>query len=209
MLRGARRAFIGGSSAADANVVSGNNSSGIELRGPGNQQNFILGNRIGASAFGTPLGNSADRIRISLSSQNFIQGNTITANASGIESSQESRNRIRRNSLFANAGDGIRDFTAQPPAPPVLSEVGLDYVLGSACSGCVVEVFSTADEEGRWFEGETLGGSDGRFALRKTTGALRGPRVSATATDPGGATSVFSATVQTPPRPPRRRAARH
>lgn len=208
LLRGAHRAFIGGASASERNVISGNNAAGIELRGPGNEQNFIVGNSIGVSAFGAPLGNGAAGIRISSSQQNFIQRNTITANAVGIESTEGSRNRIRRNSIFANTNAGIQDFTAQPPAVPVISEVGLDYVKGTACAGCLIEIFSDQDDEGRWFEGETLAASDGNFTMRKTGGILRGPRVSGTATGLSGATSVFSGTVQAPPPPPRRRAVR-
>ncbi|HLE56932.1 MAG TPA: right-handed parallel beta-helix repeat-containing protein, partial [Rhodothermia bacterium] len=199
-LQGARRAFVGGSSATDGNIIRGNLNAGVELRGPGNEQNFIVGDSI--------IANGDAGIAVSASRQNFIQRNILTANPVGIQSTEGSVNRLRRNSIFDNTRAGIEDLTARSPAPPVILQTGFDFVSGVACAGCLIEVFSDAGDEGRWFEGETVAASDGRFTMRKST-ILRGPRVSATATDDRGATSVFSATMQTPPRPPRRRAVRH
>ena len=197
-VRGAQRAFIGARSETEANVIRGKNGPAIEITGPTATQNFVVGNIIGPS--------DTAGIAISSSRQNFIQRNTITANPVGIKSSDGSRNRIRRNSIFANNSAGIADDSAAPP--PLIAEVGSDYVKGSACTGCIVEIFSDAGNEGGWFEGDAVAASDGRFTMHKSAGILRGPRVSATATDLSGTTSVFSATAQTPPPPPRRRAVR-
>ncbi len=57
---------IGGSTAADRNVISGNNQSGISLWGVSTTANVIQGNYIGTNAAGTAaVGNSTNGIRIS------------------------------------------------------------------------------------------------------------------------------------------------
>jgi hypothetical protein len=79
---------IGGASPAGAgNVISGNQSRGVYILGPGPTGNTVEGNKIGADVTGTtPMGNSSG-VEIALASNNTIGGsadagsrNTITAN---------------------------------------------------------------------------------------------------------------------------------
>src|SRR5262249_48966525 len=49
---------IGGAAAGEGNVISGNNSSGVEMTGLASINIIILGNAIGADASGLPVGNS-------------------------------------------------------------------------------------------------------------------------------------------------------
>lgn len=207
LLAGTRRSFIGGSDPADANVIAANNGHGIEFERSGNEQNFIIGNIIGATAYGSALGNSGAGVGIRSAQHNVVQRNTIRSNQYGLESSNASKNTIRRNSIFGNAKEGIMEWSGLLPAAPVLSEVGLDFVKGSACSGCLVEVFADEDNEGRYFEGEVRASDEGQFTFNFTR-TFSGPRVTATATDAAGSTSRFSAPILTPPRP-RRRSVRH
>ena len=65
---------------------------------------------------------------------------------------------------------------------------------GAACAGCTVEVFSDSAGQGRVYEGATTADADGNFRFSKADG-LTGPYVTATATDPAGNTSEFSAPV--------------
>ncbi len=85
--------IIGGSASGARNFISGNTGSGIELLGPTNTSNQVLGNYIGADLTGTlDRGNSGDGILISNSGGHQIggsnpgEGNLISGNNSdGIE----------------------------------------------------------------------------------------------------------------------------
>ena len=84
---------IGGTTAADRNVISGNGFAGIELFGAGASANEVYGNYIGVDATGTlDRGNTQEGIDLELSSSNIIGGpgagqrNIISGNDSdGIE----------------------------------------------------------------------------------------------------------------------------
>ncbi len=105
---------IGGSSAAAANVISGNTDDGIFISGA-SELTTILGNLIGTQANGIdPLGNGGDGI--DLSSSNPVShiliggtsGNTIAFNgARGVFVSGGTGNLILSNSIFSNTGLGI------------------------------------------------------------------------------------------------------
>lgn len=84
---------IGGLSACDKNVISGNNSRGVVISGTLATANRIVGNFIGTTANGLlPLGNGFDGIAtIADAGNNFIGGNTNSS----------------RNLISANGGDGI------------------------------------------------------------------------------------------------------
>ncbi len=84
---------IGGATAGAGNVISGNNSYGVEIDGSGTTGNTILGNYIGTNAAGTSaIGNTGTGIRIDNSaSSNTIGGTTTSA----------------RNVISGNTGDGI------------------------------------------------------------------------------------------------------
>ena len=59
-----------------------------------------------------------------------------------------------------------------------------------ACAGCIVELFSDDEDEGRLYEGYAI--ADGSCHWR-WTGNVAGPYVTATATDEEGNMSAFSA----------------
>lgn len=75
---------IGGSAAADGNVISGNESTGIEVRG--GHDNRIASNLVGTDAAGTAaLGNTASAVVLDATSSNIIggtagDGNVISGN---------------------------------------------------------------------------------------------------------------------------------
>ncbi|HBA85142.1 MAG TPA: hypothetical protein DCZ95_13715 [Verrucomicrobia bacterium] len=111
---------IGGALMSAANLISGNNDSGIVLNDTANNQ--ILNNVIGVNGFATgPLGNGGSGILLGISAaQNTIQGNIIGCNgADGIAITYASSienvirgNWIGRNAvgpeLLGNGGRGIR-----------------------------------------------------------------------------------------------------
>jgi hypothetical protein len=75
---GAQNNTVGGQTAGERNVISGNNFYGVEISGSGADGNTVLGNHIGTDAAGTQvLGNTYDGIRIGDGAQdNAIGGQT-------------------------------------------------------------------------------------------------------------------------------------
>jgi parallel beta-helix repeat protein len=107
---------IGGATAADRNVVSGNLQFGVWLLGAGVTGTVVQGNHIGLAADGaTPLGNTRDGVRVEAgASTNQIggtaagAGNRITANGGpGVNLLSGTGNSVRGNSIIGNAGLGI------------------------------------------------------------------------------------------------------
>lgn len=103
---GAKNNTIGGNTAASRNIISGNNSDGIELTGSGTSLNVVAGNYIGTKANGlVVLGNSASGVYItSAASGNSIGGTTGSA-----------RNIISGNNaagIYGQAGVAIADAAA-------------------------------------------------------------------------------------------------
>lgn len=106
---------------------------------------------------------------------------------------------ITRNSIYDNGGLGI---AVSDPAvnfairPPTLSDVGRDHAAGTACPGCMVELFVAAPDpsgagEGRTFITSAGAGLDGTFSVRFPP-LEPCQQITATATDSLGNTSTFS-----------------
>ena len=197
---GAQRNTIGGTSPDDANVISGNQSGGILIRGPDTNDNLIFGNYIGTDASGQkPLRNGTGIWLLDGAAGNRIggtepgEGNVIAQ--SGIvgvlvEGIATIHNTIRGNSIYSNANEGIfleEEGNDNLPAPILAS---VSPVSGTACPDCVVDIYSDSADEGRIYEGSTIADADGRFAFERTPA---GPVITATATDDQGNTSLFSA----------------
>ena len=82
---------IGGTSAGDGNVISGNGGQGVRIDGSGANANTIAQNLIGIDATGTAaLGNTGDGVRVENSSGNTIGGVGVGGN-----------------SIAFNGGDGV------------------------------------------------------------------------------------------------------
>ncbi len=62
---------------------------------------------------------------------------------------------------------------------------------GVACPNCLVQIYSDEYDQGQVFEGQAVADAAGVFSLEKGW-ALTGPHLTATATDAGGTTSMFS-----------------
>ena len=207
---GSNRPFIGGTTAGERNVISGNPFGGVNV-GPAADYTFIGGNYIGTDASGqAALGNGGlAGVSISAGTHIIVQGNLIAHhnNGAGISVSGYSDNTIRQNLIYDNQKGGIvlsNGGNAGVPLP-VITSVSATSVSGTACPGCEVEIFSDSDGQGRVFEGSVVANQSGLFTLAAQR-FLLGPNVTATATDAQGNTSEFSAAHATPPPPPRRRA---
>jgi len=186
---GSRRPFIGGTTQGERNLISGNNSDGIQLD-PIVDYVFIGGNYIGTDAGGAiPVSNHGDGIKVDRGEHNFIQNNLIAYNSgTGINIVEYPFNTIRHNSIHSNTQKGITNTGLPVPA---ISTIAGDSISGNSCPGCTIEVFSDAEDEGRIYEGNTCASASGAFTFVKN-GLLTGPFITATATDADGNTSEFS-----------------
>jgi CSLREA domain-containing protein len=107
---------IGGTTAGERNVISGNNGNGVLIEGAVATGNRVTGNYVGTDKNGAaPLGNSSNGVYIS-GPNNTVGGttaggrNAISANAgSGVSiyGATAAGNRALQNSIFANGGLGI------------------------------------------------------------------------------------------------------
>ncbi|MBW3539574.1 MAG: right-handed parallel beta-helix repeat-containing protein, partial [Planctomycetes bacterium] len=81
---GAAGNTIGGSTASQRNVISGNTQSGVLFENAGDG-NTVEGNFVGVAATGAAgLGNSMVGVRVQDTSHTLIRGNVISANAHGV-----------------------------------------------------------------------------------------------------------------------------
>jgi PKD repeat protein len=201
------------------NVIGNGNRGGIAINGytQGTTRGTIVrDNLIGISRTGAAIPNNSYGIGVSLDA-NTTQigpGNVIANNPYGIIlfDQRNVATTITTNSIYGNSnleidlrpGVGVtpNDFGDTDngangylnfPAIGLASESRVD---GSACGGCVVEVFKADGGEGEYGEGRTYVGtaaadSSGQFSV-SVSGLSVGDYVTATATDSGGNTSEFS-----------------
>jgi hypothetical protein len=197
--------IIGGTSAGERNVISGNLGEGVFISDSGTTGNVVKGNYIGTNASGTAgLPNGAQGVAIGLARDNTIggtaagEGNLIAYNENDgvwVYGTDATGNTIRGNSIHSNGDMGIVTSNGGNTelAPPTIT--GFGSVLGTACANCTVDVYSDDEDEGRVYEGHTTANGAGNWSF---AGSLEGPNITATATDSNGNTSEFSAPVEAP-----------
>ncbi len=202
---GAHDNTIGGATAAERNVISGNGGYGLRINGSGTDDNQVLGNYIGVDITGLaslPNGTSSG-MRIENSAQsNTIGPNNIIANHATegiyIYGADTDFNVITQNSIFNNtnwniaiAADGANEGISAPTISS--TSLGPSSVSGTSCNGCIIEVFtspSSSPPAGKTFLGSGVAGAGGNWTVSMP--GLHGPYLTATATDPAMGTSVFS-----------------
>jgi hypothetical protein len=156
--------------------------------------------------------NTEDGVLASTAEQAVIEQNTIHHNGGdGIGFETESdvpadgmKITIRRNSIYDNGGLGINipvpSFAHNLTAPENL-RYRSGTVTGTACPGCIVDLFKAAADPSGAGEGKTFlesadASGDGSFSI--ATGALPAcTQITATATDSLGNTSMFSTNANT------------
>jgi CSLREA domain-containing protein len=204
---GAVSNVIGGVLPEDRNLIGANRCIGIGI-GPG-RFNTVIGNVIGLDAAGTAaLGNAGDGIRVFGGSAGHRIGGSAAAEVNIIAFNRESgvnvdagtRVSIIGNRIYSNTDAGIRLGAGSNAnlAAPSITEVGPQHVRGTACANCSIEVFSDVSGQGQFPEGRSTASAAGVWDLQAAS-ALRGPFITAVATDPLGNSSPFSAAVQLAP----------
>lgn len=209
---------VGGSGQGEGNIISGNGLDGIRVArsvfGFNATQISILGNSIGLTANGTPLGNAINGITILEGAQvNQVggigegEGNIITGNADygvrikGGSASVTERNTVRGNSIYGNGLKGIvlqRETGGSANndiAAPVITGVG--PVAGTALSNSIIDLYGDAENEGRVYLGSGATDGSGNFSIAgidlTVLTAMSLDMLTATVTDSVGNTSEFSA----------------
>ena len=203
---GAQNNTIGGDSAGERNVISGNGEDGVYIFGSGTTGNTVSGNYIGTTASGTAsLGNAGHGVYIDAGAQNNTvgPGNVIAYNISdgvAVDGGSTTGNTITQNSIFSNTlGIDLTVGANGGIAAPVIvtTTVGSVNIVGTACPNCTVEVFENGDTdgEGETYVGNTTADAGGTFTV--TVSSLSDPHLTATATDVVSGTSKFSSVFTT------------
>ena len=173
--QGARRNTIGGTEPGDANIISGNQSGGVLIRGAGTADNVIIGNMIGTDRTGEiKLGNGT-AIWLLEGAHGHAIGGTEPGQAnviafSGIigvqvEGADTVGNAIRGNSIHSNTREAIVSIDGGNTglAPPDVTAA--NPVTGTACPNCTVDIYSDAADEGGVYEGSVTADASGRFTF--------------------------------------------
>jgi parallel beta-helix repeat protein len=178
-----------------------NNQIGVDLATSGTTLNTVTGNLIGTDTEGVDkLGNYYDGVSIAEGAHhNTIGPDNIIAynNVIGIEihDSNSFGNTITQNSIHDNVYPGIylwKGGNTELLAPLIFDfDLAAGTVTGTACSNCIVEIFSDKTSEGEIYEGRTIADDLGVFTFNKGV-SLNGPHLTATTTDADGDTSQFS-----------------
>ncbi len=184
------------------NVIGGNQGAGIEICcTPDSAYNTVRDNLIGVGSDGqTPLPNSWKGIVISDgANRNTIGPGNVIANNSGggigIIRGLAPGNTILDNSIYDNQENGIVLQNENLELVRVPAVAAFDLAAGTAsglaCPNCLVQIYSDEYDQGQVFEGQAVADAAGVFSLEKGW-ALTGPHLTATATDAGGTTGMFS-----------------
>ena len=217
---------IGGTAPGAGNLISGNAFFGLGLSGAGTQGVAVQGNHIGTDISGTlALGNDGEGVIITgAAHDNLIGGsaaaamNTIAFNHNdGVLVDTGAGNAIRRNVIFGhdsglgielvNGGNNGQPFPDLTSATSDATSTTVEGTLTSAPSTTfTVEFFAdsvcnpSGYGEGERFLGSTTVTTDpsgqGAFTFTVAIPVDPGQFVAATATDPAGNTSQFSACAQ-------------
>ncbi len=194
---------IGAGPTGQANQSSGNDF-GIGIWNLASD-NVVTGNLLGTDPSGTrEVGNLRSGVWVTEgATENVIGPNNIIAYNDGcgivIDDPGSFRemygNRLTQNSIHDNRLTGICQYAGRGrsvPTPVIIEfDLSSGSVSGTSCSNCKVEIFSSNDEEGEFFEGVAITNESGYFSLQKGI-LFSGSHLAATTIDVDGSTSDFS-----------------
>jgi len=193
---------VGGTVAADRNIIRDNGSDGVGVLGASADGNVIEGNCIGTAAtcsIAAPNGGNGVLITASNTTVGGTAagaGNTIAFNGSdGVDMFGAGTNDIvTRNVMFLNTALGIA--SGPPPAMTGCADAGGGLVscTGNSVAGNIIDVYrangDAAGPEGDLFLCTTVAGGGGAWGC--TFANPGGGSATATQRVPGGNTSAFS-----------------
>ncbi|HPS33132.1 MAG TPA: right-handed parallel beta-helix repeat-containing protein [Anaerolineaceae bacterium] len=196
LYNGAHDNTIGSGSDGDLNnLILYNGWSGVAVVDSALGSNVIGNNFIYNQEFyGIHINNSVSNALVA----NTIAGNGGIGDCAGVRIENSSGtegaadiNLIWDNSIRNNHGKGIQlvGGANNGIAAPVITSASCKNVLGIACPGCWVQVFSDDYDEGRVLEGVAVANSFGVFSL---SSSFTGPHLTAVAVDGPGNSSEFS-----------------
>ena len=215
---GARYNTVGGTTAAEANIISGNGSGsytpglgrGVHVFGEGTRYNKIIGNYIGSSPAGATntinIGHGlvvCDGARNNEIGGNSPESGNVFSYNDGhgvlLTGSDTRYNPVRYNSFFDNDSLGIalQDTAQSDIVPPRLTNVSIGRVTGDGAPPFgVVDIYLADSDisgsgEGRTFIGSDTADGDGLFDIAVTP-LTSLDTVTAQVTDPEGNSSEFS-----------------
>ena len=170
---GATGNFVGGTTPAARNIISGNGTSGVQLGGNDTSDNVVEGNHIGTNATGfAALGNGSAGVFISSGADDNLiggtggAGNLISGNVTGINISGGDGNTVAGN-LIGTDADGT-DTLGNSLDGVSLDAVSSDNVIG----GLARNVISGNGRDGVSIgEGSTGNAVQNNYIGTDTTGA--------------------------------------
>jgi CSLREA domain-containing protein len=182
------------------NLLSGNSGPAIRVFGETTTGNTVRNNYVGVCLDGsTPLPNGGNGIYFHVGTHDNTvgPGNLIYYNSHPgvrVDGQGTRGNTITRNQIHGNGVRGIllHDGGNDELAPPVITVATCSSASGTACPDCVVEIFSDTWDQAAFYEGTATADSGGNWAFTAQT-KMRGPYLTATATDGQGNTSELSA----------------
>ncbi|HTS52720.1 MAG TPA: DUF4347 domain-containing protein, partial [Burkholderiales bacterium] len=134
---------IGGTTAADRNIISGNNVDGVQFKGAGIQNNVLMGNYIGLDVTGAAdLGNANQGVAIFNGASNNTIGGTVTAAA---------------NVISGNNGTGVRITVAGSTGNVVEGNLIGTNAAGTAAIANSVDGVNITDASGNTIGGTVAG----------------------------------------------------
>lgn len=194
---------IGGDTAEERNVISGNGDSGVHVTDAGTTANQVIGNYIGTSAAGTAdLGNTADGVNLNNSASATIIGtategtrNVISGNNDdGIEMADNITSQSIINNYIGTSADGESDLGNSDEGISILATDNV--TIGGTASGAGNVISGNGGEgieiliggDNAIIQGNRIGTDDD--GLSEIPNASSGIRLAGNAATVGGTTTA-------------------